>query len=338
MELDKQNIEKKPSHPILDYCVAIRTLGTAGEKYQTLLDSLDRQTLKPQKIFVYIPYGYELPKETIGWEEYVRCPKGMITQRSLPFDEIDTDFILFCDDDLWFADNFVEDLYLGLQENEGDCIAPDVFRVQEMSTMGKIKKAIAGYAFPRKNDGWAFKIMRNASYTYNNNPSKDVLPTESAAGACVLIKKNVYETIHFEDERWMEDFGYPLGEDLLFFNKLHIMGYKLLVCYHAGIKHLDAGGSSRSFVLDSFRKQVALAFVVQYRIKYSLKTNGLCEKLLCGGSVLLRNAEQFSYTFVKHLVKGKIVFLDYLKGIKDGIKYIRSEQYKSIPPFDAYMK
>lgn len=322
----------------MEYCVAIRTLGTALEKYQTLLDSLNRQTIKPKKIFVYIPYGYEQPKETIDWEEYLRCPKGMITQRSLPFDEIDTEFILFCDDDLWLADDFVEVLYNGLLENNGDCIAPDVFQIQEMSAIGKIKKAISGYAFPRKDDGWAFKIMRNASYTYNEHPTQDVLPTESAAGACMLIKKTAYKAIHFEDERWMEDFGYPLGEDLLFFNKLHIMGYKTLVHYHAGIKHLDAGGSSRPFVLDRIRKQVALAFVVQYRIKYSLKDNGFCERLLCIFSTSLRNVEHLLFTFIKQLVNGKCVFFVYIKGIWDGFKYIRSEQYRKIPAFDAYVK
>ena len=322
----------------MEYCVAIRTLGTAGEKYQILLDSLNRQTIKPNKILVYIPYGYELPKETIGREEYVRCPKGMITQRSLPFDEIDTEYILFCDDDLWLADDFVEVLYKGLLENNGDCIAPDVFQIQEMSAIGKIKKAISGYAFPRKDDGWAFKIMRNASYTYNANPSHDILPSESAAFACMFIKKAAYKAIHYEDERWMEDFGYALGDDLLFFNKLYIMGYKTLVRYHAGIKHLDAGGSSRPFVFDSFRKQVALAFVVQYRIKYSLKSNGFCERLLCIFSTCIRNTEQFFFTLIKQLLKGRCVFFIYMKGIRDGFRYIRSEHYKKIPAFDAYVK
>ena len=149
----------------MEYSVAIRTLGSAGEKYQMLLDSLNRQTIRPRKILVYIPFGYELPKETIGWEEYVRCPKGMITQRSLPFDEIDTDYILFCDDDISLESTSVQRLYDGLIANNGDCISPNTFPVEKLSTLGKIKKAIAGYAFPRKDDGWAFKIMRNASYT-----------------------------------------------------------------------------------------------------------------------------------------------------------------------------
>lgn len=98
-----------------DYCVAIRTLGTAGEKYQTLLDSLKSQTFPPKHILVYIAEGYDLPKETIGFEEYIRTPKGMIAQRSLPFSEIDTDYVLFCDDDLYLPPNYVEKMFEGLE-------------------------------------------------------------------------------------------------------------------------------------------------------------------------------------------------------------------------------
>ena len=32
-----------------DYCAVIRTLGTAGETYQSLLDSLAAQTITPKK-------------------------------------------------------------------------------------------------------------------------------------------------------------------------------------------------------------------------------------------------------------------------------------------------
>lgn len=322
-----------------DYCVAIRTLGTAGDKYQVLLDSLNRQTIKPKKILVYIPYGYELPKETIGWEVYVRCPKGMITQRSLPFDEIDTDYILFCDDDLWLADNFVQTLYTGLCENDGDCIAPDVFKVQDLSFIGKLKKAISGYAFPRRNDGWAFKVMRNASYTYNVHPSKDVLPTESAAFACMLIKQSVYQTIHYEDERWMEDFGYPLGDDLLFFYKLHLMGHKVLVHYGASIKHLDAGAGHSIYSIERMIKEVALSYVVSYRIKYNLHNNSQWERYFCSLSYYTRFFEQWTFTFLKELMSNhKVIFLVYPKGLMCGYKYVRSERYRQIPAFDAYVK
>ena len=51
------------------YCVAIRTLGTAGEKYRQTLLSLQQQTIPPNKILVYIAQGYPIPQETIGIEE-----------------------------------------------------------------------------------------------------------------------------------------------------------------------------------------------------------------------------------------------------------------------------
>lgn len=79
----------------MEYAVVIRTLGTAGEKYQTLLDSLNRQTIQPLKIFVYIADGYAIPKETIGKEQYIYVKKGMVAQRALYYDEVDTEYILF---------------------------------------------------------------------------------------------------------------------------------------------------------------------------------------------------------------------------------------------------
>lgn len=319
-----------------EYCVAIRTLGTAGEKYQTLLDSLNRQTIHPKRILVYIPEGYALPKETIGWEEYIRSPKGMITQRSLPFDEIDTEYILFCDDDLWLADDFVERMFAGLQDYDADCISPDVFKVQASSLGGVIKKAISGYAFPRRDDGWAFKITRNGGYTYNHKPSKDVLPSESAAGACALIKKEAYKDIHFEEERWMESFGYPLGEDLLFFYKLHSMGKRVLVHFNAGIKHLDAG-AGKLVSPDAMRKGVALSLVVSHRIRYRLRHVTIMGKLLWYCSNIIRHVEQYLFIFTKGLLKERrLIFSNYWGGVVDAYRYIHSDTYQQIPQFDAY--
>ena len=322
----------------MEYCVAIRTLGTAGDKYQTLLDSLNRQTIRPKKILVYIPDGYAIPKETIGWEEYIRSLKGMITQRSLPFDEVDTDYILFCDDDLWLADDFVERLYKGLKEHKGDCISPDIYKVHKYSFLGKIKKAIAGYAFPRRNDGWAFKIMRNGGYSYNYKPSADVLLSESAAGACMLIKKSAYQAIHFDDERWLENYGFALGEDLLFFYKLFTYNYRLLIHSSVGINHLDAGTGSKNLPKDWIRKNVALALITSYRIGYDVKTVSVFDKILWFVSNTVRHTEQYLFTFVRSLMKERrLVFFDYMKGIVDAYRYVHSEAYRNVPKFDAYL-
>lgn len=50
------------------YSVTIRTLGSAGEKYAATLDSIAKQKIKPEEVVVVIPYGYDLPKERLGYE------------------------------------------------------------------------------------------------------------------------------------------------------------------------------------------------------------------------------------------------------------------------------
>ena len=67
----------------MQYTAIIRTLGTAGEKYQKLLNSLMAQTVRPKDIIVYIAEGYPIPKETVGIERYVFVKKGMVAQRAL---------------------------------------------------------------------------------------------------------------------------------------------------------------------------------------------------------------------------------------------------------------
>ena len=82
----------------MEYTAVIRTLGKAGEKYQTLLDSLVAQTTPPKEIIVYIAEGYPIPKETCGKEKYVYVPKGMVAQRALNYDEVQTEYILFLEE------------------------------------------------------------------------------------------------------------------------------------------------------------------------------------------------------------------------------------------------
>ena len=49
-----------------------------------------------------------MPKETIGKEKYYRCNKGMIAQRALSYEEIDDEWILFLDDDMYLPADYIE--------------------------------------------------------------------------------------------------------------------------------------------------------------------------------------------------------------------------------------
>ncbi len=109
----------------MKYSIAIRTLGKSGEKYVRELVSITKQTIQPEKVIVYIADGYERPEFTIGKEEYVWVKKGMVAQRALRYDEIDSPLILLLDDDVELSPNCAEILIRTLESFNLDCIAAE---------------------------------------------------------------------------------------------------------------------------------------------------------------------------------------------------------------------
>ena len=205
----------------MEYTAVIRTLGTAGEKYQQLLDSLDRQTIKPSEIIVYIAEGYPLPKETIGKERYVYVKKGMVAQRALRYDEVKTEYILFLDDDLYLPNDFVEKMQIALNENNLDVISPDIYPNNERSLKAELMMTLSGRMRARRGDDvWGYKVMRTAGYSYNKNPKKSVYRSQTNAGACFMCKKQDFLRINFEDELWIDEMPYPIGEDQIMYYKI----------------------------------------------------------------------------------------------------------------------
>lgn len=312
------------------YTVAIRTLGTAGEKFQILLDSLNRQTVQPSKILVYIAEGYAIPKETIGKEQYIYVKKGMVAQRALSYHEVNTEFILFLDDDLYLPDNFVEKMYFFLEKNHADVISPDVFPNAKRPFWGKCMMMLSGRMVARKDDGkWGYKVMRNSGYSYNNNPKSSVYWSQTNAGACFLCRKRDFFKIHFEEELWMDQMKYPIGEDQVMYYKMYLLGLKQLTWFHCGIKHLDAGSSmmnedkEKMLIYSDFRFKTIFWHRFIYRSdKYILSR---LWSIFCIGYAL-------GFTLFISALKCNfdILKLKY-RAIKEAIDFIKSEEYKNLP-------
>ena len=213
----------------MEYSVAIRTLGKAGDNYQRLLNSLMKQTILPSRIIVYIAEGYDLPVETIGVEQYVYVKKGMVAQRALQYKEIDTEYILFLDDDVELSSHSVECLYSALEKYSADVISPDLFPNHQRSFSTKLQMFVSGRMVPRRDDGrWAYKILRTGGFSYNNNPRKNVYESQTNAGPCFFCKKETFLNIHFDQELWLDLVPYALGDDQAMFYKMHILKYKVL--------------------------------------------------------------------------------------------------------------
>ena len=315
------------------YSVAIRTLGKAGQLYQNLLNSLLDQTIKPEKVIVYIADGYPLPAETIGIEEYVYVPKGMVAQRALPFHEITSEYILMLDDNAFLQPDSVEKLLLGIIDNGlAKCISVNSYGNHLWSPWEKFKYALWGTT-PRKDDEYAFRVKNTITYSYNNSPSREILQTESFAGLAFLIHADTLRDISFKDEIWMDDFGYALGDDLALSYKLYMNGYSLLLHYNSGITHQDAktGHADVNFA-KKLKLSTSVMFVLWYRIRIShtpyLKrvTNGICYLI----SVIWRS---IIYGLVSIYRMDVQIVIGYITGIYKGLKFTRSIRYKDLPPF-----
>lgn len=313
----------------MEYTAVIRTLGKAGEKYQKLLDSLVAQTVRPKQIIVYIAEGYPIPKETVGIERYVYVKKGMVAQRALRYDEVDSEYILFLDDDVYLAPDSVSILYSQLIEKNADVISPDVFDNALRPIIAGLMMSLSGRMRPRKDDGvWGYKVMRTAGYSYNSNPVNPTYFSQTNAGPCFFCTKLNFLKARFEEELWLDDCQYALGDDQTMFFKMYCAGLKILTSYNSGIKHLDAGGNltvekEKMLIYSDFRFKT----IFWHRFIFLPETKLLLKLWDC---ICIGYA--FSFAILVSLIKCRFDILSLkIAAIRNGLGFIRSNDYQNLP-------
>lgn len=227
----------------MKYSAVIRTLGTAGEKYQRELDSLMAQTIPPEEIIVYIAEGYPIPQETCGKERYVYVKKGMVAQRALPYDEVKTEWILFLDDDVYLPPNGVEKLFEAIEIHNADVVSPNTFNHKNMGKATKLLNILMYKIRPFHSKNWAYKVLKSGGFSYNTHITGDFYWSQTNAGPCFLARKQDYINIHFEDDLWLDYSPYSLPDDQVMFYKMYLNGLMVGTVFNSGIQHLDAGTS-----------------------------------------------------------------------------------------------
>lgn len=312
----------------MEYSAVIRTLGKGGAYYQKTLDSLMNQTLKPKSIIVYIAEGYSLPSETVGVERYVYVKKGMVAQRALPYNEVNTEFILFLDDDVYLPPTSVETLYRELQQYKGDVISPYVFYNHKKSIKEKIRLSVFGREVCRLfGSRWGFKVLPTAGFSYISNPKKAVYESQTNAGPCFFCKKQDFLKIQYEDELWLDETPYAFPDDQVMFYKMYLNGLKILTSYDSGIVHLDAGSSTGSVdrtckvIYSEYRNKL----IFWYRFLYSNERNFFLRfwKIACIIYVYGLQSINAAYK----LLKGKREEANaFFNGTKDALYFIRDKK------------
>ena len=314
---------------MVNYTAVIRTLGTAGDKYQRLLNSLMSQTFPPQAILVYIAKGFPIPQETVGVERYIYVDKGMTAQRALRYEEVTTEYMLCLDDDLAFPPDTVERMFQLLKAYNADVISPDIFPNAQRPFKYELMMTISGRMRARRFDNtWGYRVMRTGGYSYNKYPRKDVYVSQTNAAACFLCRKEDFLKIRFDEELWMDSMSYALGDDQVMYYKMYLKGMKILTWYKSGFVHLDAGGNTspekeEKLIYSDFRFKT----IFWHRFVWQ------CEKsLLLKLWSIVCIIYTFGFAFGISLLKGEWnIFRLKRDAIKDGIAFLRSESYKKLP-------
>lgn len=324
-----------------DYSVTIRTLGTAGTKFEATLNSIANQTLPPKEVFVVIPDGYLLPKLP-EWATVIRSEKGMVIQRIIGIEAVTTDYTMALDDDVEFGKDFAEQLMKTSLEN-GNCFVspcvkgPSIIAEKKEHPNSRIKylfknrlKWMGGVNWETKfDDDYILKIANTGGFVCDNHKSSEsIYKTQSGHGTIMFGPTTALKSVDFRQELWLEGCQYAWPDDQVEYYKLFINGYTLLYAPFIELRHLDAGTSITGekkqkiaysaarnaiifwhrFIYLQRQKKVFLIFAISRRIIFS-SLFALCKSIV---------QQNFNYLYA------------WVRGYWDGFRFIKSKDYKKL--------
>lgn len=329
------------------YSIAIRTLGTAGEKFRQELESIVRQTVQPERVLVYVAEtsGVKFVDGSIGREEYRYVKKGMVAQRALQYEELTSPYLLLLDDDVELAPDSAERLLKSIVAKDADCVGADIFRNQDMGWPSRIYAALTNWVVSHNDEHWAYTVTKTGAFSYLNGNkitalrrmySDDYglcLPTQKLDGPCVMWHKQSLLSLRWEDELWMDhlsDFAY--GDDLLETYKLFLNGGKLYLNYDAGVSYLNAKTASSTYH-HTHRK-----YYIRSLMSAMIWYRSVCQVNSCKVSVIIAFATKCLWLLIVNFLAG-FLLLDlripayYVQGLMKAWRFVHSDEYRKIGNF-----
>lgn len=320
----------------MKYSVVIRTLGNAGEKFESLLISIHEQTLKPEEIIVVLPYGYPLDF-SLGNEKIIYTEKGMVNQRVVGINVATSPYLLIVDDDVCFKPNFIECLEEILAQEDADVVLP--IENQPTNVCSKTRKILLDFKYGFLGQRFVHSHKSNFSIKIAPTGGHSIISkidiqkrylSQSGNFQCFFIKRDSAKGIHFENEKWLEDTGYAIYDDQVFFYKAFLLGHKIVSVPSIQYKHLNAGVAHHKYqgVEKMQRKlygNIRNRTIFWYRFLYSFSKSPF-KKIILIFCYLYGLINTFLFYSIinlfkpKYLVKTSIVFkaaVDALKISKD---------------------
>lgn len=318
------------------YSVAIRTLALSPDSLRKVLQGVFSQTLLPEKVIIYIARNYATPSWRVGYEQYVYTDKGMMSQRALPYTELTSDYILMLDDDLVPAPATAARLLTTAETEKTDLLGADVFQNHLLPLTARLAAAVSSLVMPHYGHDKAFRLRRNGAFSYIARPRRQFYISDTCCGPLMLWRRESFLRLHAEDEKWIDTLGYAYGEDALLSYKATANGMKTGIDFRAEVTNLDSRTSSDRYRNDPRRLYIRTKamFITWWRMCYKPHGNH------CHGAAAALFGGTFKYLWLTSVMLAlSAVRLSstpiraYLRGLRDGYRYVRSDTYLSIPPY-----
>lgn len=324
----------------IDYSVIIRTTGRAGEKYKKLLCSIQKLSPKPKEVIVVLPENYNLPEDRLGWETFYYSPKGMVIQRLTGIKKCKTQYALITDDDIIFNSDFVKKLYDPVKNGYYGITAGPLVKFFPNQGIQSLFAIIMGSALPTVFHKKRYNtLLRSTGYSYNRNIDVNhhvLYETQSAPWTCFFADVFLLNSIHFEDEIWLDKYGYSAYDDAVMFYKAWLYGIKSGIVSDAWYDHLDANTSKKGLKTEAVFASGFNMYIFWHRFIFNMEQNKL-KRIWCRICILYRIIGQFSYnTF--NLLRHQMNISEYhafIAGVKEGKLWTNSKEYNNLPPIIA---
>jgi GT2 family glycosyltransferase len=224
------------------YSICIRTLGNNGNKFEMLLESIDRLSIKPNEVIIVLPRGYSVPQGLRGVERVVYSSKGMLAQRICGYENALNKYVLLLDDDVTFEPETVAKLFSTMSEYDADIVYPINKDLLPAAGMKRFTMAITLQAVPRRDQNVFIHILPTGGYSYIRRSFDQPLPSESCPGMCLLAKQSTLLAINLREDLWVDSSPYAFREDAILSYKAHLYGHRIYSVPGILTKHLQ--GSS----------------------------------------------------------------------------------------------
>lgn len=176
---------------------------------------------------------------------------------------------------------------------------------------------------------YKYRICNTAGFIVNTTIADSYSLTQSGIFCCFFCASFAVARIKFEDELWLDDTGYALPDDQVFFYKAFLRGLRVVYAGPIRYRHLDAGAGRGKKAYNCFPS--GRNFLIFWHRFLYVRKDSIAKKIwsfLCFGYRVLAHCCYYAMTCIR--IGSFEPLRTYVGGCCAGLRFLKSERYKTL--------